>query len=204
MATLFYVANWRFVLGDEAYFGQVASPSPLRHAWSLAVEEQFYIVYPLLLVALLALVRRRATLVWSLAGLAAALRLQQAGVGALVVEAAERPGGRVRTDEVDGTLLDRGFQLLNPAYPEVRRVVDVGALGLRPFGAGVVVAHGDIIKAVLAAALGMPLDDFQRIAVAPGSLSVVKYPGTAHPTVTAMSVTATVRPGEAGTLGGGR
>lgn len=69
---------------------------------------------------------------------------------------------------------------------------------------GVVVAHGDIIKAVLAAALGMPLDEFQRIAVAPGSLSVVTYPGTAHPTVTAMSVTATVRPGEAGTLGGGR
>lgn len=71
LATIFYVANWRFVLGDEAYFGQVASPSPLRHAWSLAVEEQFYIVYPLLLVVLLALLRRRTTLVWTLAGLAA-------------------------------------------------------------------------------------------------------------------------------------
>lgn len=78
-----------------------------------------------------------------LAGLAAALRLQQAGLGVMVVEAASRPGGRVRTDEVDGTLLDRGFQLLNPAYPEVRRLVDVPALELRPFGAGVVVAHGE-------------------------------------------------------------
>ncbi|WEV79219.1 acyltransferase [Janibacter cremeus] len=63
LATLGYVANWRFVLGDEAYFGQVASPSPLRHAWSLAVEEQFYLAYPVLLIGLLALIRRRATLV---------------------------------------------------------------------------------------------------------------------------------------------
>ncbi len=84
LATLFYVANWRFVLGDEAYFGQVASPSPLRHAWSLAVEEQFYIVYPLLLVALLALVRRRTTLVWTLAGLAA--------VSAVLMAALHQPG----------------------------------------------------------------------------------------------------------------
>ncbi len=71
LATLGYVANWRFVVGDEAYFGQVASPSPVRHAWSLAVEEQFYIIYPLLLIALLALVRRRVTLVWILVGLGA-------------------------------------------------------------------------------------------------------------------------------------
>ncbi|WP_338747782.1 acyltransferase family protein [Janibacter alittae] len=67
LATLGYLANWRFVLGDEAYFGQVASPSPLRHAWSLAVEEQFYIVYPVILIGLLALLRRRATLVAVLA-----------------------------------------------------------------------------------------------------------------------------------------
>ncbi|KQT89398.1 hypothetical protein ASG49_16660 [Marmoricola sp. Leaf446] len=78
-----------------------------------------------------------------LAGLAAALRLQRAGLGVEVLESAAAPGGRVRTDEVDGTLLDRGFQLLNPAYPEVGRVVDVGALDLQPFGAGVVVAHGE-------------------------------------------------------------
>lgn len=63
LATLGYVANWRFVLGDEAYFGQIASPSPVRHAWSLAVEEQFYIFYPLLLIVLLSLLRRRLTLV---------------------------------------------------------------------------------------------------------------------------------------------
>ncbi|GAA4285525.1 histidine phosphatase family protein [Brevibacterium daeguense] len=68
---------------------------------------------------------------------------------------------------------------------------------------GIVVAHGDIIKAVLAAALGMPLDDFQRIAVAPGSYSVITYPREGHPTVTAMSVTARGRTGQPGMLGGG-
>ena len=44
-----YVANWRLILTDEAYFAAVASPSPLRHAWSLAVEEQYYLLFPLLL-----------------------------------------------------------------------------------------------------------------------------------------------------------
>jgi len=48
-------------------------------------------------------------------------------------------GGRVRTDVVDGFRLDRGFQLLNPSYPEAARVLDLDALELMPFLAGVVV-----------------------------------------------------------------
>ncbi len=77
-----------------------------------------------------------------LAGLAAALRLAEAGVGVEIHEAAEAPGGRVRTDLRDGLRLDRGFQLLNPAYPEVRRVVDVDALDLQAFDPGVTVHRG--------------------------------------------------------------
>lgn len=84
LATLGYVANWRFVLGDEAYFGQVAAPSPVRHAWSLAVEEQFYIVYPLLLIGLLAVIRKRANL-------AAVLVLLSAG-SALLMALLHHPG----------------------------------------------------------------------------------------------------------------
>ncbi|WP_107772027.1 NAD(P)/FAD-dependent oxidoreductase [Nocardioides sediminis] len=71
-----------------------------------------------------------------LAGLRCALALQDAGREVLVLEAADAVGGRIRTDRVDGFLVDRGFQLLNPAYPAVRRWVDVGALGLQGFGAG--------------------------------------------------------------------
>ena len=55
----------------------------------------------------------------------------------VVLEASDGVGGRIRTDRIDGFLVDRGFQLLNPAYPAVRRWVDVDALGLQPFGAGV-------------------------------------------------------------------
>src|ERR671932_1604664 len=78
-----------------------------------------------------------------LAGLACARRLTACGVTVAVLEAADRVGGRVRTDVVDGFRCDRGFQLLNPAYPEVRRVLDLRALRLRAFPAGVVVATGD-------------------------------------------------------------
>ncbi|SDQ32612.1 NAD(P)/FAD-dependent oxidoreductase [Quadrisphaera sp. DSM 44207] len=77
-----------------------------------------------------------------LAGLACAQRLAAAGVPALVLEASDGVGGRVRTDVVDGYRCDRGFQLVNPAYPALPRVVDLARLQLRPFAAGVVVATG--------------------------------------------------------------
>lgn len=52
-----------------------------------------------------------------LAGLSAAARLHRAGIGTTVLEAGDDVGGRVRTDVVDGFRLDRGFQVLLPAYP---------------------------------------------------------------------------------------
>lgn len=71
LAAWFYVANWHFLSGDEAYFAAVANPSPLRHMWSLSVEEQFYVIYPLLLVVLLRLLGRTRRLTLLLAFLAA-------------------------------------------------------------------------------------------------------------------------------------
>ena len=73
-----------------------------------------------------------------LAGLAAARQLSIHGVEAVVLEAGDDVGGRVRTDRVDGLLLDRGFQLYNPAYPEAARVLDHEALDLKAFVPGVV------------------------------------------------------------------
>ena len=45
-AALAYVTNWVLIAGDESYFDAVGRPSPLRHLWSLAIEEQFYLVWP--------------------------------------------------------------------------------------------------------------------------------------------------------------
>ncbi|KRE36016.1 hypothetical protein ASG73_15255 [Janibacter sp. Soil728] len=58
LASLFFVQNWRLISQDDAYFEQVGNPSPLRHAWTLGVEEQFYLLVPLLVVILFVLFRR--------------------------------------------------------------------------------------------------------------------------------------------------
>lgn len=74
-----------------------------------------------------------------LSGLSAAQALLAHGLSVTVLERDEVVGGRQHTDRVDGFLLDRGFQVLNPAYPALAHGVDVAALGLQRFGAGVVV-----------------------------------------------------------------
>ena len=74
-----------------------------------------------------------------LAGLVCAHDLVQAGVECTVLEASDGVGGRVRTDVVDGFQLDRGFQILLTAYPEVQQRLDLDALDLRQFSPGSVV-----------------------------------------------------------------
>ncbi|SCL42155.1 Phytoene dehydrogenase-related protein [Micromonospora pallida] len=78
-----------------------------------------------------------------LAGLAAARRLHRAGVPWRLLEAGDRLGGRVATDRVDGYLLDRGFQVLNTAYPKLGALLDLGTLRLGYFTSGVLVRRGD-------------------------------------------------------------
>ena len=75
-----------------------------------------------------------------LAGLAAARRLAIAGREVCVIEAGDAPGGRVRTDRIDGLLLDRGFQLYNPSYVEGANVLDLNALDIQSFTPGVIVS----------------------------------------------------------------
>ena len=74
-----------------------------------------------------------------LAGLRCAGLLAEQGVAVEVHEASDGVGGRARTDEVDGFLLDRGFQVLLTAYPEARRALDYEALGLGGFEPGAMV-----------------------------------------------------------------
>ena len=71
-----------------------------------------------------------------LSGLCCALRLRQAGRPVTVLDQQDRVGGRVVTDEQDGFLLDRGFQVLLTSYPEVRAQLDLDALALASFRSG--------------------------------------------------------------------
>ncbi|MHA7125367.1 acyltransferase family protein [Janibacter indicus] len=59
LATLGYVMNWRLIAQGDEYFGDQGAASPLQHAWTLAIEEQFYLVVPVLIITLFALAGRR-------------------------------------------------------------------------------------------------------------------------------------------------
>lgn len=106
-----------------------------------------------------------------LAGLSAARYLVHAGIDVHVLESSDGVGGRVRSDIVDGFVLDRGFQVVLTAYPELKRQLDVKALDLRSFDPGALVwmdtkGHvvGDPLRqpltlpSTLAAPIGTPLD----------------------------------------------
>ena len=58
VATLLYVNNWHLIYAHQSYFAQFSTPSPLQHTWSLAIEEQFYLVWPLVLLLLFRFARR--------------------------------------------------------------------------------------------------------------------------------------------------
>ena len=71
ISTLLYVNNWHAIFVHQSYFAQFSTPSPLQHTWSLAIEEQFYLVWPLVLLVLLRYGRR----VWRPAGVGLAVGL---------------------------------------------------------------------------------------------------------------------------------
>lgn len=76
-----------------------------------------------------------------LAGLACARRLRRSGATVTVLEASDDVGGCVRTDQVEGYRLDRGFQVLLTGYPEATQALDYAALRLQPFHPGAIVRH---------------------------------------------------------------
>ena len=84
-----------------------------------------------------------------LSGLTCALRLHQAGIPVHIIEASDGVGGRVRTDQVDGFLLDRGFQVYLSAYPQAGELLDLEALELQAFEPGAIVYDGKGLKRVM-------------------------------------------------------
>ena len=92
-----------------------------------------------------------------LAGLSCAHGLHERGVEIALLEASDGVGGRVRTDRVDGFLLDRGFQVLLTSYPDARRLLDYAELDLRELYPGALVrADGQLYR--LADPFRRPLD----------------------------------------------
>ncbi len=109
-----------------------------------------------------------------LAGLNCARHLVRAGRSVAVVEANDTVGGRVRTDDVDGFLLDRGFQVLLTHYPELQADIELDALDLRAFSAGVTVRRDgrfvrladptrEPLSALRALRLATPLDGLRLL-----------------------------------------
>ncbi|SMY02247.1 Histidine phosphatase superfamily (branch 1) [Brevibacterium sp. 239c] len=112
--------------------------------------------------------------------------------GESIAEAADRAVSRVRT-VVDELRTEERME----AGQRTQKSDDTGSVSRW----AMLVSHGDIIKAIIADALAMPLDDFQRLSVAPGSFTVIDFSGP-RPVMTAMSVTAAGL-SEGGVPGGG-
>jgi len=75
IASLAYFANWHFVFAHQPYFEQFQRPSLFRHLWSLSVEEQFYLFWPIVFAASMSCFGRRRLLVGVLAGALGSLAL---------------------------------------------------------------------------------------------------------------------------------
>ncbi|BBX16797.1 amine oxidase [Mycolicibacterium duvalii] len=134
-----------------------------------------------------------------LAGLRCASVLAAAGRDARIWEAGDDVGGRVRTDVIDGFRCDRGFQVLNPAYPELRACVDLAALKLQPFGPGVGVRRdrGAVVLAhPLRAPARVPALLVKRGVTPSDLVAVARW---AHPALRPKSLTSSPR--EDSTLG---
>ena len=84
-----------------------------------------------------------------LAGLACAIELQKNKIDFHIFEASDGVGGRVRSDVIDGFILDRGFQLYNPSYAEGKRLLDYQSLDLKPFTPGVAIRDGKRLRLVV-------------------------------------------------------
>ncbi|NBO78587.1 MAG: FAD-binding protein [Actinobacteria bacterium] len=83
-----------------------------------------------------------------LAGLSCAKELKRNNIDFHIFESTDSVGGRVKTDNIDGFLLDRGFQLYNPSYSEGKKVLDYEKLNLKSFTPGVAIRDKNRLRVI--------------------------------------------------------
>ena len=101
LAALGYASNWWMIFHDVSYFESFGLPSPLAHLWTLAIEEQFYVAWPIVLLALLWVVRKR-TAILATVGVAV---ISSAVLMAITYDAADPNRSYMGTDTRMGELL---------------------------------------------------------------------------------------------------
>ncbi len=106
-----------------------------------------------------------------LAGLSAAIHLKRAGHTFTILEASDRAGGRIKTDKLDGYILDHGFQIFLPTYPEAKAIMDYGKLDLQFFDPGALVLMENGLKTKVKDPLRDPSSLFSTLTSPIGSFS---------------------------------
>ena len=178
LAALFQVANWRFLAADASYAQLFASPSPVLHFWSLAVEEQIYVVLPIVVAAVVALGLHRRRVVVLVVALAATSFVVPIAAGWSVDRTYYGTDARLgevllgvllAVVQARATSSRAAASLPAVSRPALRAAAPAVALGL--FGAGVVgVEHGtDWIVRGLLPAVALVSTVLVAGAVGPGS-----------------------------------
>jgi peptidoglycan/LPS O-acetylase OafA/YrhL len=141
LAALFYVANWTTIASGQSYFDRVAGPGPLDHMWSLAVEEQFYLVWPLVLLGLIVLLGGLRRVAWATALLAAgsfvllAVLAQPGFDNTRAYEATDTRAGSLLVGAAVALIWRPGRLPLHPGRPALARWDAAGVLALMVIGA---------------------------------------------------------------------
>lgn len=167
-----YVVNWHFAAQSVDYFAQGADPSPVRHIWSLAVEEQFYLAWPLLIlaVALLCLRLRNVPLRSALWVALATVALTSFALGVWLTESQPRAA----YFSTFGRAWELGLGAL---------LATMGPLRLRAAAAGVLgwLGVAAIVAAVLLFDSGTPFPGFAALLPTLGVAAIILAGSSRHP-----------------------